>query len=216
VWLAEVPGKTVRSLIAAGTPPTVDSVLDGIEPLWNARASADARPFSPENAYKQAERLLRQALSQDGEALELLDDVACAVGDLLEGWQPTGLAHNDFYDDQLVVDPQGRIFLVDFEEIAPGDPLLDIGNFLAHMRWMARFRSDGAAFESYGSELRQAALARFGWHEADLAMRECLALLRLSTNPIRRLHEDWPERAKSGLRLAIEAATTDDYPEFRP
>ena len=53
----------------------------------------------------------------------------------VDAWQPTALAHNDFYDDQMLFTPDtGRLALVDFEETAPGDPLLDVGVMLAHLR----------------------------------------------------------------------------------
>ena len=48
-------------------------------------------------------------------------------------WRPTALAHNDFYDDQMLLMPAGNLALVDFEETGPGDPML------AHLRWMAGF-----------------------------------------------------------------------------
>jgi thiamine kinase-like enzyme len=123
----------------------------------------------------------------------------------VRSWRPTHAAHNDFYDDQVLVSPDARLFLVDFEEAGPGDPLLDIGNFLAHMRWMAHFRPDGDRFAAYASLMRQSALTRFDWSPEDLAHREAFALFRLSTNPIRRVQNDWQERVKQGLNLALLA-----------
>ena len=39
------------------------------------------------------------------------------------------------YDDQLILTPERELALVDYEEVGPGDPMLDVGNFLAHLSW---------------------------------------------------------------------------------
>jgi hypothetical protein len=204
-WLTEVPGNTVRSLIAKGEPPPPDTILAAIEGLWAASLPESLRGFVLRDAYYSTERLLGQVLRDDCEATDLLKSLGLALNDFIEMWRPSASAHNDFYDDQIVVSPDERLFLVDFEEAGPGDPLLDIGNFLAHMRWMSRFRDDGARFQEYGQDVRDRALARFGWSSRDLALREAFALFRLSTNPVRRLQRDWLERTKGGLALALEA-----------
>jgi Phosphotransferase enzyme family len=205
-WLTEVPGKTVRSRIAKGKAPPPDTILEAIEALWAAPAPEALRGLALGEAYRSTERLLGQVLREDDEAIELLTSVGHALSGFVDTWKPASPAHNDFYDDQLVVAPDGRLFLVDFEEAGPGDPLLDIGNFLGHMRWMSRFRDDGAVFDAFGAELRERALERFAWSRRDLALRESSALFRLCTNPVRRLQGDWPKRTKNGLELALEAA----------
>ena len=64
--------------------------------------------------------------------------------------EPSGTVHNYFYDDQMhcyddqmLMLPDGRVALVDFEEAGPGDSMLDVGNFLAHC--CGRPASDAAA-----------------------------------------------------------------------
>jgi thiamine kinase-like enzyme len=114
------------------------------------------------------------------------------------------LAHNDFYDDQILVTPDGHLVLVDFEEIGPGDPLFDVGNMLAHLSWMARFGIATEACNSYHHRVRSAALERFRWEAQDLDLREAFAIFRLSTNPFRRLQRSWPTAIKTGLSLVVE------------
>jgi hypothetical protein len=43
------------------------------------------------------------------------------------------LVHRDFYEKQVAVGDQ-RTVLIDFDTLALGDPALDLGNFLAHLR----------------------------------------------------------------------------------
>ena len=72
----------------------------------------------------------------------------------------TGI-HRDFYPDQMLVGPDGRLYLLDFDLYAQGDPALDAGNFIGHLIELA-IRHDRtssgagpaiAAFESRFLEL---------------------------------------------------------------
>jgi aminoglycoside phosphotransferase (APT) family kinase protein len=53
------------------------------------------------------------------------------LGGVLENHAPR-LLHRDFYPDQVLVD-DGRVWLLDLDLAAMGDPCLDHGNFLAHL-----------------------------------------------------------------------------------
>ena len=95
---------------------------------------------------------------------------------------------------------------MDFEEAGPGDPMLDVGNFLAHLKWrscLGRKRKEDASGDYY-REFRDAALERFGWRERELALRESVCLFRICTNTIRHPQADWLQRLESGLRLVNE------------
>ena len=127
------------------------------------------------------------------------------LGPFSKAWRPSTLAHNDFYDDQMLVTPDGEIALVDFEETGPGDPLYDVGNMLAHMRWMAWFGNAAEARDAYRQRMRSAALDRFGWQPQDLAVRESHALFSLSAWPIHQLRGDWAKSVEIGLELVIRA-----------
>jgi aminoglycoside phosphotransferase (APT) family kinase protein len=143
-------------------------------------------------------------LLQGNEALRLLQQVTDALGPFSEAWKPSALAHNDFYDSQVLLTPEGNLALVDFEETGPGDPLLDVGNMLAHLRWMTRFGIAPEAYDSYRRRFRAAALDRFGWDAQALNLREAYALFRLSSNPFRQLQRNWTSKVASGLVLATE------------
>ena len=204
VWLARAPGETVRTLIRNGEAPEPHLLLDGLARLWEASAPQGAgRALDVGAAFRWNQRLLTQVL-RDEETRERLRSVADSLRPFAESWRPSALAHNDFYDDQLVLTPKGSLALVDFEETGPGDPLLDVGNMLAHLHWMARFGIAPEACAAYRLRFRNAALERFDWDEHELALREAFALFRLSSNPVRHLGRHWPQEVARGLALAAE------------
>ncbi len=204
VWMSRVPGNTVRTLIRNGTPPDPERILAALAKLWSA-------PFKPEEGYpldllggfQKTKGLLAQLLQSD-EACRLLQQVTDALEHFSEAWRPSALAHNDFYDDQILLTPEDHLALVDFEETGPGDPLFDVGNMLAHLRWMARFSITPEACDGYRRQFRTAALDRFGWDAQALNLREAFALFRLSSNPFRQLQRNWLSKVESSLALVAE------------
>jgi len=203
VWLSEIPGINVRQSLRQGNPPTPDMLLDGLESLWSLpRHTTSARPFGLRGRYYYARRVIRHAL-ENHRATSALRDTTRVLDRFVDGWAPSGIAHNDFYDDQMIVLPDGRPALVDFEEAGPGDPMLDIGNFLAHLRWNSTFNKnpDGDPNGVYYDLFRSAALERYRWNEADLNLREAVCLFRIATNPIRRPRPGWRNKVETGLHL---------------
>ncbi len=51
-----------------------------------------------------------------------------------------GLIHRDFYDQQVLVTLKDQICFIDLDDMAMGDPMLDIGNFIAHMYLMKHWQ----------------------------------------------------------------------------
>ena len=207
VWLAEIPGANVRRLVRAGRRPDHEAILDNLVQLWNTPHSAGGRqPLDLLGAYRRARRVFRQALRDHVAPRQELQRATGALNAFVKAWQPSSVAHNDFYDDQLIRLPDGRIALVDFEETGLGDPMLDVGNFLAHARWSARFggADESRASGAYHSLFRAAALERFGWSARALNLREAVCIFRVCTNPIRHLAPDWPQRLETGLAMVNE------------
>ncbi len=207
VWLSEIPGKNLRQRIQAGKLPDSTVLLDGLQTLWSAPdAPRGARPFNLPGAYRRAKRSFEHNVRDGGPALRSLNAAVKSLDPFVGSWRPTGIAHNDFYDDQMLVLRDGRVALVDFEEAGPGDPMLDVGNFLAHLRWASRLgrkgRRDGSG--AYHQLFRRAALDRYRWAERDLAFREAVCLFRICTNTIRRPQGDWRDRLEAGLSLVNE------------
>ncbi len=207
VWLSEIPGKNLRLRLQDGNLPDPAPLLDGLQTLWSApHVPAGTRPFNLSGAYRRAKRSFKHNVRDDGAASRNLKDAVKSLDPFVRTWRPSGIAHNDFYDDQMLVLRDGSVALVDFEEAGPGDPLLDVGNFLAHLRWASclgrRGRRDGSG--AYYQQFRGVALDRFSWSERDLAFREAVCLFRICTNAIRRPQGDWHRRLEAGLSLVNE------------
>lgn len=204
IWLSEIPGKNLREYIRRGHQPDPAMLLGGLETLWDAPyPTGNSRPFDLPGLYNRAKRTIRYAARGNEEVGASLRDAVRSLAPFIESWQPTGLAHNDFYDDQMLMLPDGRVALVDFEEIGMGDPLLDVGNFLAHLQWASHFGDEKAAHtrSAYHGVFQRAALDRFGWNERELALREAVCLFRICTNTVRYPQPDWQHRLQSGLSL---------------
>ncbi len=207
VWLPEIPGTNIRERMRDGKPPEPGLLLDGLESLWALPHQGDnPRPFNLQGAYRRAERTFKHVLGDDDDGRRALDNATQPLRPFVESWQPSTIAHNDFYDDQMIVSPDGRVALVDLEEVGPGDPMLDVGNFLAHLTWAACFGSKRKtdASGTYYHQFRNAALDRFGWDERELALREAACQFRICTNTIRRPKTDWHTSTVAGLALVNE------------
>lgn len=207
MWLAEVKGRNLRELIRRGKAPDPEHLLARVATLWRGPVDqTQVRAFNLSSAYRRAMRSFRHNLRDFDDAAPTLNFIAASLDPFVECWSPSTLAHNDFYDDQMLRLRDGGIALVDFEDIAPGDPMLDIGNFLAHLRWSAEFsrRSRAEYSRRYTAILRDAALARFGWDSRSLAFREAVCLFRVCTNAIRHPRADWKDKLSAGLSLVAE------------
>jgi hypothetical protein len=201
VWMASVPGETLRGLIRTGTPPDPRTLLNALSGLWERPLEiGQGHPLDVWGAFEMTKILFMHLLVSEEERRQLLG-ITDVLGPFAKEWQPSAVAHNDFYDDQLLVTPEGELALVDFEEIGPGDPLLDVANMLAHLRWMERFGNAPEQCNAYRIRFRSAALAHLGCTEQALRLREAYALFRLSAGPFRQLQRNWSKRIHEALEL---------------
>lgn len=119
VWMTRIPGETVQILIRKGIGPEPHQILGDLEKLWSVPIDpARGQALALSAGYRMTSRLLSHLLQQ-GEARRVLRRVRHVLGPFAAAWQPSTLAHNDFYDDQMLVTPDGEIALVDFEEAGP-------------------------------------------------------------------------------------------------
>ena len=206
VWLTEVRGRDLRRRIRKGRPPDPMLLLDGLESLWKVpQQHFGIRPFSLGRAYSRALNSFRHNLRDDGDSLQRVNEISAALKPFVRSWRPSTMSHNDFYDDQLLLLENGKIALVDLEDIGPGDPMLDVGNFLAHLRWSMRSGNAVRAenCRAFHEAFLRAALERFRWDAHSLALREAVCLFRICTNIIRHPKHDWKQRLDAALALVL-------------
>lgn len=212
-WVSRVRGKTVRSLVGQGSPPDTKVILDHVSKLWDSSHSGvEPKPLNLLGGFRTSTTLMQHIL-RDRKESAVLNQLANVLGPFAEQWEPVCRAHNDFHDDQIIVTPDNRFAMVDFEEAGPGDPVLDVGNLLAHQTWMAVFGNKLKARSAFRNEVRTSALNRFGWNEHELDLREAFSLYRMAANPFTQLRPNWPDmvgtalnRAASMLNLNVPSA----------
>jgi aminoglycoside phosphotransferase (APT) family kinase protein len=115
--------------------------------------------------------------------------------------EPPGFAYGDFKSDHLWVTP-GPLTLIDFDTCYLFDPAIDIGKFLADLRWW---------YDSYGLPTVEAAQERFldAYCPAPERMPrarlyEVLVLVKTVARRVRLFDENWDERTARLIDLADE------------
>ena len=125
--------------------------------------------------------------------------------------------HGDFHARQVLFD-DGAVTLLDLDRAVCGDPLLDLGTFIAHLeREVVRGNlSPGrtgplreALLDGYGAATRQALPER-------VALYTAAELLRLAPRFFRYAEPGWPDRAEAALDRAEAALTAGTPPPAPP
>jgi aminoglycoside phosphotransferase len=114
----------------------------------------------------------------------------------------TAVVHGDFYAHQVLVNGDAVAF-VDFDEGGAGDPRVDIGNFIAHLRLQSMQEPGSVETGIETSFLEGYASGRGTSDEVDWFTTACLA--RLAVAPFRALRPDWNREAGAILDAALKA-----------
>lgn len=129
-----VPGRGLETLLTADAKPLLGRVAEALYRLHRTPAPVCRR----HTVHDELEILSRQlgavsaASPQYRERLERLLAASAALAAGLPA-APEATLHRDFYPDQVLVGG-GRLYLLDLDLCARGDPALDVGNFVAHLR----------------------------------------------------------------------------------
>lgn len=180
----------------------VDSLTDCL--AATAAALAAAHTSDPSGLripdLNQQEKSLYELAHQVGFLLPHLQKravrMACRLADWLRRQPPgTALVHGDFYDKQVIVNGD-EAKLIDFDEVSLGDPLLDLGNYGAHLEWdVTREAMTKTELEQQQRALLSAYERVAGpVQEMQLHKYTALGLFRLLHNPFRDWEDDWPEK----------------------
>jgi Phosphotransferase enzyme family len=136
LWLQrKVQGQVATDLLAApGGEDLVRRIAEAAHKVHRAGVLAKRRHTMNDELRILHERLPSVARSEPrwaGRIQRLLDACDRLGAGTLEP-EPCGI-HRDFYADQVIV-AGPRLCLIDFDLYCEGDPALDIGNFLGHIR----------------------------------------------------------------------------------
>jgi hypothetical protein len=136
MWLQrKVQGQVATDLLAApGGEDLVRRIAEAAHKVHRAGVLAKRRHTMNDELRILHERLPSVARSEPrwaGRIQRLLDACDRLGAGTLEP-EPCGI-HRDFYADQVIV-AGPRLCLIDFDLYCEGDPALDIGNFLGHIR----------------------------------------------------------------------------------
>jgi hypothetical protein len=136
MWLQrKLQGQVATDLLAApGGEDLVRRIAEAAHKLHRAGVLAKRRHTMNDELRILHERLPSVARSEPRWAgrIERLLDACDRLGAGTLKPEPCGI-HRDFYADQVIV-AGPRLCLIDFDLYCEGDPALDIGNFLGHIR----------------------------------------------------------------------------------
>jgi hypothetical protein len=206
LWLHPLTGRPLRDLLVSGAPLPAPSRLAGISHDLAAMARPPApMPDSPARARVET---ASDAAALAGHLLpaliplldKLVEAVAWGVDWDLGELRPV---HGDLYEAQILVDGDGRLGLLDLDDLGLGDPLLDAATFSTHLLALALGHPvHRARILDYRQDLRRAFLDALDAEDHALRWRESYAMLLLAPTPFRSLRPDWQAK----LRMRVEAA----------
>ena len=135
VWLQrQVPGDPLTGLLGRGDAREPAYRTGTALAMLHDTAAGTRRTWTMADEIDVIDRALRTAAGARPElesAIEHVRRLGHAVLGTLPGTRATGL-HRDFYPDQVLIDGE-TVWLVDLDLYAAGDPVIDVGNFLAHL-----------------------------------------------------------------------------------
>lgn len=149
-------------------------------------------------ALRKAMADVARALPDLTAPLERLLDELHAAGERLD-FPTDAPIHGNLFGDQILVAPQGT-GIVDWDDLARGDPLYDLGRLAAHLiylRLVGAARSDHVAALCAGYGGRPDA-ARLRWQIA------VALLMRAKISSLRLLPPHWPQHLAAAVRAAAE------------
>ena len=136
VFLPHIAGKGFNEILRDKAPDTrvVENIAEGLSVFHGS-------PYNPSRTHfwEDEIRIMTQWTSQ---AVQLFPVIADDASRLLEQIIQKGNAikdrvkapvHRDFYDKQIMVFGD-KVTFIDFDSLVLGDPAIDVGNFIAHLK----------------------------------------------------------------------------------
>ena len=171
MWFQDlVPGKMLSGLIAPDGPTTPFHAAGTALARLHMADVAATRVWTIENELA----VMRNVLDRP-ELKDLFERLSASVRGLPA--IPTCGIHRDFYPDQVMIDGT-RVWLLDLDLYANGDPAIDMGNFLAHLDEYALRRNWGCAALAPQAEAFLAGYSRLREVPAHVEQMRAISLAR--------------------------------------
>lgn len=136
LWLQRfVPGRQATELLAEpGGAGLAERIAEAAHKVHHARVATRHRHAMTDEVAILANRLpaVAEAEPRWHRRVERVLGACARLARSVPEPAPCGI-HRDFYADQVLVDGE-RLHLTDFDLYCAGDPALDIGNFIGHLR----------------------------------------------------------------------------------
>jgi aminoglycoside phosphotransferase (APT) family kinase protein len=150
LWLQEmVPGVGLDQFLVPTADSTPFARTGAALAALHHGGSAETRRWTMADELAVLERALHEAGRMQPDlvpALRAISHRAATTLSAIGEGTACGI-HRDFYFDQVIVD-DSRIWIVDLDLYAHGDPAIDVGNFLAHLDELGlRNHADRHAFD---------------------------------------------------------------------
>lgn len=174
VLMEHASGTPVANLADCDRAAGVAMAGHALTRLHDCRIQVDNR-HTVDDEIALLERWVRLASALRPDTREPLSRGFSAVANRLRRVPPAAcLVHRDFHDKQVLVSAQGAA-LIDFDTLCMADPALDIGNFIAHLRFEdphSANRLEAAFLDGYGLPPARATIDAFA--QATLLRLACI------------------------------------------
>jgi hypothetical protein len=199
VVLQALPGRTLRqALRSRSTPiPSGSDIVALLDRLPLELANGTPRQSWLDKAPHYAAVIGATLPSEADRATHLAEALA---SEATSGW--TVPAHGDFYENQILVDDEGRICgLLDIDTVGPGDQFDDLACLLGHLSVLAQVDRDRSPIISRAGARYLAAFDK-AVPPDQLRYRVAAVVVSLATGSHRVQEQGWPAATRWRLELA--------------
>lgn len=197
VVMTEVAGLQLTEEIHA--VESLSAVGHALASLHNSRVQA-SKSWSPEAEITALARAMADVKTAVPAVTDRIDGLLERIQDHRLTFNEDGPMHGNLFGDQILVD-SGRVGIVDWDDLATGDPLYDVGRLIAHLIYISRraeTRGVNVLLNAYaGATNRTVDVSRLRWHIA------VALLMRAKISALRMLPAGWMED------IAMAIAETD-------
>ncbi|PYM13177.1 MAG: hypothetical protein DMD81_21865, partial [Candidatus Rokuibacteriota bacterium] len=207
VLLDHFPGADLREILNNGGASEALALAGRwLARLHEAVPLAGLRIASPDHELGKVQRWRDQigsALTRaDAGRLDLALKSMCDLASWLR-YEPV-MIHKDFYFGNVLWDGK-RVCILDFDELAVGDPALDLGHFLAHLEVLAyRIGSRVDGLSAAASTFSTAYAATDVTLAPRVTLYRAYTFLKLAATEVARKQDGWDRMARTLAGLACQ------------